>query len=61
MSYWDVKEYPMAVKEYSFQTIGKDMLADIRTICLMYGAEEQFTEELVQCVVDHYNKLGEIL
>ena len=47
--------------EYTFVSIRDQLLADIITLCLTYEVEEDLTDELLACIVIHYNKMGEIL
>ena len=47
--------------EYTFISIREQLLADIITLCLTYEIDEDLTDELLACIVVHYNKVGEIL
>ena len=47
--------------EYTFLSIREQLQTDIITLCMGYEVPEEMTDQLCECVVRHFNKLGNIL
>ena len=47
--------------EYTFLAIREQLQSDIITLCLTYEIDEYLVDKLSDCVMEHYNHLGQLL
>ena len=47
--------------EYTFISIREELHSDIVALCLTYEIDEYIIEKICDCVLEHYNHLGNIL
>ena len=47
--------------EYTFVSIRDELYSDIVTLCLTYEIDEYVVDKLCDCVMEHYNHLGQLL